>query len=52
MSHDYLVKQGIFNPLSVSKLLGHFENSDNPAATGNYIWNVLMFQIWHEKYFT
>ena len=50
LSDDYLIKQQIFNPVSVRKLLHQFNSSENSTPMGNYIWNILMFQLWYEKY--
>jgi asparagine synthase (glutamine-hydrolysing) len=50
LSDSYLIKQQIFTPLSVRKLLDQFNSSDNTSPTGNYLWNILMFQLWYEKY--
>jgi asparagine synthase (glutamine-hydrolysing) len=50
LSSDYLIKQQVFNPLSVRKLLQQFISSDNSFPTGNFVWNILMFQLWYEKY--
>ena len=50
LSDNYLIKQHIFNPLSVKKLLKQFVTTENSSITGNYIWNILMFQLWFEEY--
>lgn len=50
LSDTYLTRQQVFNPLSVRRLLQQFESSENLLPTGNYIWNILMFQLWYEKY--
>jgi asparagine synthase (glutamine-hydrolysing) len=50
LSEEFLKKQGIFNYLSVKKLLQQFESSENDSLTGNYIWNILIFQLWYERY--
>jgi asparagine synthase (glutamine-hydrolysing) len=50
LSDNYLIIQHIFNPLSVRKLLNQFNASVNSSPAGNYIWNILMFQLWYEKY--
>jgi asparagine synthase (glutamine-hydrolysing) len=50
LSDNYLTKQRIFNPLSIKEILNQFFGSENSTITGNYIWNILMFQLWHEKY--
>jgi asparagine synthase (glutamine-hydrolysing) len=50
LSDSYLIKQQIFTPLSVRKLLDQFNSSDNTSPAGNYLWNILMFQLWYERY--
>lgn len=50
LSDSYLIKQQLFNPLSIRKLIQEFNTSENSIPTGNYIWNILMFQLWYEKY--
>jgi asparagine synthase (glutamine-hydrolysing) len=50
LSDEYLIRQQVFNPLSVRKLLQQFKSSENLLPTGNYIWNILMFQLWYERY--
>ena len=50
LSDNYLIRQHIFNPLSVRKLLNQFNAYVNSSPAGNYIWNILMFQLWYEKY--
>jgi asparagine synthase (glutamine-hydrolysing) len=50
LSDEYLIRQKIFNHLSIRKLLRQFNASENVSFTGNYIWNILMFQLWYEEY--
>jgi asparagine synthase (glutamine-hydrolysing) len=50
LSDKYLIRQKIFNHLSIRKLLRQFNASENVSFTGNYIWNILMFQLWYEEY--
>ncbi|MBA4322714.1 MAG: hypothetical protein C0408_07850 [Odoribacter sp.] len=50
LSADYLIRQQVFNPLSVRKLLQQFDSSENTFPAGNYVWNILVFQLWYEKY--
>ena len=50
LSDIYLIKQQIFNPLSIRRLIQEFNSSENSIPTGSYIWNILMFQLWYEKY--
>ena len=50
LSDNYLIRQQIFNPLSVRKLLNQLNSSLNTSPAGNYLWNILMFQLWFEKY--
>jgi asparagine synthase (glutamine-hydrolysing) len=50
LSDDYLIRQQIFNHQAVRKLIQKFSKSENPALAGNYIWNLLMFQLWYDRY--
>jgi asparagine synthase (glutamine-hydrolysing) len=50
LSDNYLIKQQIFNPLTIKKLVHKFSSTEKSSSTGNYIWNILMFQLWYEKY--
>lgn len=45
-----LSKHGFFRPQSVEKILA--DKSREPAASGNRIWNILMFQIWWDQHFS
>lgn len=50
LSDNYLIKQQIFNPLTIRKLVQKFNSTEKFSSTANYIWNILMFQLWYEKY--
>ncbi|MFN8210531.1 MAG: asparagine synthase (glutamine-hydrolyzing) [Bacteroidales bacterium] len=50
LSGAYLKKQDLFNPAAIVKLDTMFEKSGNNIPEGNYIWNLIMFQLWFEKY--
>jgi asparagine synthase (glutamine-hydrolysing) len=50
LSDNYLIKQQIFNPFTIRKLVHKFSSKEKSSSTGNYIWNILMFQLWYEKY--
>jgi asparagine synthase (glutamine-hydrolysing) len=50
LSDDYIIKQQVFNNQAVKNLLSMFNSSQNSSSLGNYVWNILMFQLWYEKY--
>lgn len=49
LSHDRLKKQGIFNPDGVQKLLR--EHMQQKRDARKQLWTLLMFQMWHERWF-
>jgi asparagine synthase (glutamine-hydrolysing) len=50
LNDNFIKRQGIFNPRTIKSLLFHFESQQN-YNYGNYIWNLLVFQMWYKKYF-
>jgi asparagine synthase (glutamine-hydrolysing) len=48
LSESYIAKQGVFNYSEVSKWLVQFKLGKKEYMT--QIWNVLMFQMWYEKW--
>jgi asparagine synthase (glutamine-hydrolysing) len=49
LNERYLKDQGIFNYMAIRNLLNGFQHKKSPVA-GNYLWNVLSFQLWYNKY--
>lgn len=49
LDEDYIQRQGIFNYSEVKKIIQQFNtNRDNKA--GDYIWTLLVFQLWWDYY--
>ena len=43
-----LTQQGLFNPLYMEKILSSFQRA--PKTQLNKIWNLIVFQLWHERW--
>ncbi len=49
LSHERLKKHGLFNANTVENILeGYYSGNRNNAGK---LWNLMMFQVWWEKYF-
>lgn len=48
MNKDYIVKQGIFNFEEISKWILNYQLGKKEYIS--QIWNVLMFQLWYQKW--
>jgi len=50
LSTEYIAKQGIFNSHVINQLTRSFEKPKNTAYMGHYLWNILSFQLWYQRY--
>jgi len=49
LSADRMKKHGFFRPEAIANIWNNYESGDNLQA--GKIWNIMMFQVWWEKYF-
>jgi asparagine synthase (glutamine-hydrolysing) len=50
LNREFLISQGLFNPVEIHKLITKFYSSD-PSDTHASLWGLIIFQHWWEKYY-
>lgn len=50
LSKEYLRDQGIFSEEVVDKLTRKFLKENSNGIATRYIWHLIVFQLWYEKY--
>ncbi len=51
LSEDYIVEQNIFNYLVIENILRKFNTEKGHGKYTSLIWNLIVFQLWYQKYF-